>query len=526
MRSAWHVALFAAACFVLASCASSRGNSYSAGASRESAAAAASARAKQDEEAHRKPLPQGPQAPSPSTDRPYFALAQTDLPLALEPRKGRLLLEGLPAEAHVAVDGFPQLGSTAWMGIDLEAGTHSVEVRTFGYEDWKEDIIVGEGALVRLSPLLEAASFGLRNFGLWPRRFNPDDPGFYGTVLISLEAFAPGTLTIQILAPGARIVRELRDISIDRDNWSWAWDGRDEGGKLLGEGLYSAVAMDGAGVELARAELSLDHSSMARSAILVSGVGGPLFVPAARPMAVGALEVSSFVMGHVLSSSGTPTGRIVSGLGSRMGLPLPASAGGNKGEEAMEFDLSIAGFFHPGEAAAQSSDAFELSASLLVPMASTPAQASLLVKFCYGSFFAAGDWPSPYDGLARYPGLSLALPIEYELDELRVFIAPEIDVGPFYPNYDPARVPGFYSWAYLRGGVETTLGPLSLALSGALRSAPFDRGILLAMPLPAVLEVRWHARKVPLVLSFLLSGEFDSAMSWYLNSGLSLGYRL
>ncbi len=525
MRLRSIAALFAAV-LVLASCATTRGGSYASGSSRESAAAAASARAKQAEEIQRKPPPQAP-APAPSTSTgPFFALAQSDLPLAMEPRRGHLRLEGLPADSLVTVDGLTLPGPSLSMGVELEMGSHSVEVRTFGYKDWRESIDIGEGDFVELRPLLEKAAFGLRDFGFWPRRFNPEDPGFYGEARLSLEAFSPGTLTIEVLSPSGRVLRELRDLPIERASWSWMWDGRDEAGRALGDGRYSVLALDGSGAELGKAEVSLDRSLMARSAILASGSGGPLFVPAARPMAAGGLELSSFAMAHVASANGIPTGRIVSGLGSRIGLPPPISVSGNGLEEPMELDLSFAGYFHPGEVAAPSSDAFEMSAALLIPLASSPILSSLLAKFSYGSFFDAGDWPSPYDGLARFPGLSLALPLEYDQAETRIFLAPELCAGLFYPNYDPARVPGFYSWAYLRGGIESTMGPLSFALSGALRSAPFDGGFRLALPLPAGFEIRWHSKKLPLVLSFLLTGEFDTLLSWYLNSGLSLAYRL
>jgi hypothetical protein len=243
-------------------------------------------------------------------------------------------------------------------------------------------------------------------------------------------------------------------------------------------------------------------------------------------MASGGVEVSTFFIGHVLSSAGSTSGRILSGFGSRIAIPAADSGESGAASQAVEVDLSFVGIFHPGETASVSSDAYELTASVLVPVASEVLHASLLGKFSYGSFLEAGDWPSPYDGLTRFPGLALALALEYDVENLRAFAAPEIEVGTFYPNYDPTLVPGFFAWGYLRGGIESKLGPFSLALSGAIRSLPFNYGLAFAWPLSAGLEIRWHGRERPLVLSFISTGEFDSRAAWYLNSGISVGYRL
>ena len=510
---------------ILSGCASSRGDTYRAGADDESsaaaAAAAASARARQNEEANR------PSAPSyPSSGESSFSIFGA-IAASPPPPQGTLVVTGLPSGASVSIDGllvFSFAPAHAGSPFELNPGLHHVEVRLFGFEDWENDVVIAEDQTMSISPELRPAAFGLRSFGASPERFNPDDPGYYGICRLSLEAFAPGNLKLAVLSPAGRTLFGLGDRRMDRSDLSLTWNGRDDRGRPVPDGTYTIVARDSAGSELARAAVVVDRSIIARSAVLASGAGGPLFVPAARAGAPGGLEISSFLLGHVLSSSGPTTGRILTGMGTRFSIPPSSSGGGSPAD--IEVDFSFMGIFHPGETAAVSSDAYDVCAALLYPLAVEPLRASLLAKFTYGSFVDAGDWPNPYDGLARFPGLSVALPVEYDVDTMRAFFAPEVEVGTFYPNYDPAAVPGFYSWGYLRAGFEAQTGPLSIALSGALRSAPFDRGLSLAWPLPAGLELRWHATQSPLVLSFLLTGEFDSRSSWYLNSGFSVGYRL
>ena len=515
------------AAVLVASCATSRGSTYAEGASNESSAAAASAKAK-EEETKRNPPPSSP----PSTQAPSSTLYGAAIVVAPAPPplpKGRLVIEDLPDDASVTVDGLPGFfgrGAFASAAFELDPGAHGIEIRRFGYKDWQRDIIISDRQILRISPSFEVAAFGLRSLETWPSSFNPDDPGYYGTTLIALEATAQGTCDIRVESDSGRTVRDLGDIRIGRSGWNWRWDGRDARGRPVADGDYAIVATESGGMELARTMVRVDRSLMGRSAVLASGSGGTLFAPAARPMASGGVEISSFLLGHVLSSTGPTNGRILSGFGSRIAFPAADSGESGAASQAVEVDLSFVGIFHPGETASVSSDAYELTASVLVPVASEAFHASLLGKFSYGSFLEAGDWPSPYDGLARFPGLSLALALEYDVENLRAFAAPEIEVSTFYPNYDPAIVPGFFAWGYLRGGLESKLGPFSLALSGAVRSLPFNYGLSVAWPLSAGFEIRWHGRERPLVLSFLATGEFDSRAAWYLNSGISVGYRL
>ena len=520
---------FILAVFLASSCATSRGSTYAEGASNESAAASASARAKQEEAKRNPPPSTAPPAHAQNTTLFGAAIVAAPAPLPPPPPpKGRLIIESLPDDALVTVDGMPGFfgGGFASETFELDPGVHAVEIRRFGYKDWHDDIIVADKEIIRISPRLDIADFGLRSLDVWPPSFNSEDPGYYGTTLISLEATASGSCSIRVVSDAGRVVRELHDIQIGRSGRNWRWDGRDDKGRSVADGSYSIIVTDNAGRELAATKVRVDSSLMGRSAILASGSGGTLFAPAARSMASGGLEVSSFIMGHVLSSAGTASGRILSGLGSRMAFPTAVSGESGTDSQSVEMDLSVVGIFHPGENAPVSSDAYELTASVLVPVASEGFFASLVGKFSYGSFLEAGDWPSPYDGLARFPGISLAMAFEYDIDNLRVFASPEIAAGTFYPEYNPALVPGLFTWGYLRGGLESTIGPFSIAASGALRSLPLDTGLGIAWPLSAGLEVRWQARESPLVLSFLSTGEFDSRASWYLNSGLSIGYRL
>ncbi len=111
-----------------------------------------------------------------------------------------------------------------------------------------------------------------------------------------------------------------------------------------------------------------------------------------------------------------------------------------------------------------------------------------------------------------------------------MFVTPELEVSDYYPNWAapdaPWAVPGLFSWAYLRMGVEASVGPISVAASTALRSTPFGGPFGLSAPIPIGLEFRWHAAETPLVISAMAIGEVESASAYWFGGGLTIGLRI
>jgi hypothetical protein len=517
--------------FLGAGCATSRGSTY---ADQEGEEAAAARKSRQVATQPSDTAPPAPSAAVPSDSA--FALAngsgsiQVSAPSPPPQPKATLLVENLDRAAAIIVDGLEILSISGPQGsyaVDVTPGTHWVELRRFGFEDISVELEFEEDVTTRYEPVWRLVGFGLRSLVAWPELFDPADPGALGSTVLRAESFALGRFNLVIVDASGERVWNIEGIEVGESGWSWRWDGRDIHGKELGPGSYVVTARAENGQELLRTPITIVTGRYARSALLHSGTGGTLFAPAARPMEADGIEFTGGLVGHVVDSIGRPIGRLAVQLGSRVGIPLGGSAGGL--ENSLEFDLSGMFVLHPGSSSEVSTDSYTLTAALLVPLSPLskgPVFTALLGKFSYGSFLEAGDRPSPGDAATRFPGLSLGLPIEFDQGNLRGFFSPEIEVGLFHPGYDPARVSGLFVWAYLRGGIEVTLGDLTAALSAALRSMTFDQGFGIDLPIEAGVEIRWHLPEAPLVVSVVATGEFDRSSSWYLNSGLSIGFRL
>ncbi|MFZ4615162.1 MAG: FlgD immunoglobulin-like domain containing protein [Rectinemataceae bacterium] len=566
-------------------CASSRGSTYRSGSQDENTAAAASAKAAEARKAEaaktKEPSRPRPPTPAPTPPPPQYTQAfgtprqQTGYWSPLPPPPplpsiGTVVISGIARDSRVEIDGIPYAAipsSIVPLVMRLPAGSHLLHLSRFGFADQSETFDLSEDGIYRYEASYRAIGFALRSIEASPRRFDPSDPGFLGSSSLELAFVSPGTFVLEIRDDSGRIVRSLPEITVTQPTWSWRWDGRDGFGRPLPEGIYTlsagspdgqaagapeykpasegtpiitkgatpasgdnpaAVRADrpaGASPMTAAIEISRGHSA-APLASLSSGMGGLLYVPSAQSLASGHPEFTVGMIGHLdPGSASAVSGRLISLAGLRLGVPMD----GLDETRSLELDFSVAGIFHPGAKEAVSSDSYATSLSVELPLTGGGGQslaAAIIGTWTYGSFITAGDWPSPWDGPTRFPGLSLTLPVEWSDGLIRALIAPELEVSAFYPSYVPARVPGFYAWGYLRGGVEAPLGDFRLGLSAALRSTTFDQAFRLALPVEAGFELRWHAREIPLALGFIASMEFESMSAWSVGSGLLVQTRL
>jgi hypothetical protein len=509
--------------FLLASCASSGGSTFS---KAESGEAAAAAQAQKPPAPNGKPTPPRPPKSERGDEHPKddeggkFVLV-FEKPPEPELPTGRLVLVGLEPDASVYVDGAYSSGST----YSLPVGTHELRVARFGYRDFEVGVTVYEDQSSSLKIDYQAAPFAIRSLDASPPSFDPADPGSLGYCDLSVLVAAPGEGRATVLNPEGASLRDLGPLSFASAFTRLRWDGRDDAGKALPPGAYLVrVEGSGAGGESDASEARVEIASglFSRHATLYSGVSGSLFAPDARALAPGLVESSMGTELHL-----APRGNIMSGLttvhiGLRAGLPASTCAS--------ELEVSLMSVIWQG-----SPDASSYSVTgawkRTLGMPGSNAAAAAYIKATLARYFNQDPESSiapPWDGAARYSGISAGLSLEYAASSLRAFAAPELEVSNYYPNWiaGPWETPGLFSWAYLRLGLEAKAGDCTIALSGALRSAPFGGKLELIGPYPLGLEATWYSPSSPWILSFIATGEVEDLANYYFGAGFSLGFRM
>lgn len=437
---------------------------------------------------------------------------------------GTLVVTGLEGGAELFVDGVYYLGNSA----RVTAGPHNIRVSRFGYAPYEFSVDIEENEQREVRVDLRPVPFSLSSVKASPEAFDPSDPGFLGGCAIRSAATAAGSAAVSVGDAAGNLVRDLGEIRFAAARGSVRWDGRDGTGRPVGNGRYR-IRIEGRGddgtLSSTETSVSVVGGSFARTTTLYSGVSGTLFAPDARVAAPERIETASGFLGHIDADEGYLKGRATVHSGIRLGL------GGAGSGSRWEIDASGLFILHPGDPAAADLDALAFTAAAKFAFLTGPDSAAVYLKGTVSAFLNEdlGGWPSDWDGPTRFGGVSIGLPLEKAFDRIRLMVAPEIQVSTFYPGYGSDlswNVPGFFVWAYLRAGFEYTLGSVTFAVSAAPRTSPFDGGSLkLDLPVPAGLEVRWHAAQAPLVLSFLAVGEFGGKRDYYLSSGLSVGFR-
>ena len=149
--------------------------------------------------------------------------------------EGTLAVRGAPANAEILIDGVARPGTTLALG----EGVHTVTIRAFGFTERKEEARIVRGKETAIPGTLERVPFSISAPKALKAAFNPDNPETLGTAGISFTVSAPGEVTLRVFsAEGTKV----RTFTI-RDFASWrqtiAWDGRDDAGKALPDGVYT-----------------------------------------------------------------------------------------------------------------------------------------------------------------------------------------------------------------------------------------------------------------------------------------------
>ena len=520
----------------MASCSTTRGSGYGASVSQDSSAAAA---AKRDDSKKRSsgsssgggstyvappsPYPQpsyGPPPPyyhkDPSAAHFFFDLF---VAVAEAATSGTLVVDGLPSGCMIFVDG----SIVSATGAQIVAGRHSIRIECFGYLPWTGVVDIGIGAVTNIAVNLEPEALRLYDIAVDPEAFDPSAPGSLGRIGVDFSSSGPGTATVEIVGRDGSALWSRQGIAITGSRTSLAIDGSRDlaGGLEPGSYKVHVIAQDyQGGMADAWGELVVSsYRAGTTFSSLASGFSGALYAPDARILPDGRFQMD--VGGYAVFDPTAPgAARLPVFGGVRMGF-----AGGKAELVVSGMEVSYLGYVDPP-------DWYSAGVSLKSAIASSDTTAvSLLLGANYDSFLDVDAAPS-WDGPTRFSGFTGGLAFEMDSTIARVFGSAQIAGSDYYPGWGAySDVPGFYSWAYLRGGVELLLPDLAggegtFAVSAAGRTSPFSTGLSLTLPLSIGAELHWYAPHSPTILSVYGSGEWGSDRNWYFGGGFGVGLLL
>jgi len=415
---------------------------------------------------------------------------------------GFLSVEVAPASAEVRVGS--EVLSPGRLH-ELPVGTHAVRARAFGYQEQTQNVQILERELTPLRLTLEPAPFSLSDLRASHGAFNPRNAGLLGRLRVRFRVSTPGSGTVRILDSDGREVYAAELPPFDSWEQSLQWDGRDPSGQPLPDGAYrlrlTAVSRQGALEAGGELELRIDRSLLLAYRSLWSGSAGSLYCPTPEMLPGGSLQLSSLVLG----------GGGEAGLDAPLDLSLRLGIGA---ERRYELDLLA------GAIAGYSADAplpFFAAAAFKTPLAGFGGDSlagALAVQAKLAGQAAAAD------RLADFSGLSVGFPAALRFGPLTLAACPELTLSAWRPGTGAS---GFQAWTYGRRAALLDMPPFGVAVSGALRSRPFQEGWGLDPPVHAGLEGHWLIPGTQLFLSLAMAAELASGQAPQLYGGCGLG---
>ena len=163
--------------------------------------------------------------------------------------------------------------------FELSEGFHTIQVKSFGYEDFSASIFVKRRHIKRISLKMKKAEFRITDFYSSRKTINPKYGGSIGNCLLTAKVSAPGTGRISIKnTDGEEIFyAELPEFSTWEQNLTW--NGKDSSGNDVPSGKY--IAVFSAEEQSALLEVNVDRTLVFPLADLTAGGTGIGFVTTA-----------------------------------------------------------------------------------------------------------------------------------------------------------------------------------------------------------------------------------------------------
>ncbi len=431
-----------------------------------------------------------------------YMLFQTDLARIT----GFLRLTVSPQDSTATVGG----DAVAPGLVELPVGTFQLVVRSFGYADFRQSIVISEKEVTSVDVSLSPAPFSFLSAVPAKKVLNPENPGVLGMLFISFEVSGPGTGEVTVFDGQSQTV--FHDTLPEFTTWdyTYTWRLRDSSGKELPDGDYrfilEAIGKDEGSSDSREITVTIDRSVREAVRSGWSGASGLLYAPSTDILPDGGFQLSFL---GAASASGSLV-RAPLGLSARIGI------GG-----FLEIDGQAAAIF--STVAAPFGGSVAVRYPFLHPAPPVGFGVSLQGKASFQYSPAVGVLTT--DTFSDFTGISLGVPLQLVLGPVSLLADTEI-LATLWRPYDDGVPPslGFASWLYLRGGMLLDLGELSGGISIAARTQPLTDGVFsIGLPFQAGAEAHWLIPGTHIVVSAAVLGEFEDAANFYIMGGGGLG---
>ena len=422
--------------------------------------------------------------------------------IGLEEITGYLFVDVEPKEADITLNGYGiSRGVT-----ELQIGQYSLRMRLFGYEEWRDTVRIHEKQTTEVRALLEKAEFRLTDLSTTRPVLNPKNPGSLGTTRFSFQVtnYGKGSFVVLDRDGEPLFSQELPEFT----TWGQhlTWNGRDADGRPLPDGEYQA-GIEAKGRDTTVPSSILTPITIDSTAVIsfrggVSGISGTLFAPTPEVLPLRSFQLDGGIMGHYDQS--LQVGRYPGFITVRAGV------GGDT-----EIDVQGGLFIGPEE-----SPPYTVGVGVKYLL---PASGDAFLLGANGKITYVGN--TTIDTFVNYTGLSAGVSALLRSGPLSFFLSPDIVISPYTVSYVPGAVQDWSIdlWMYGRAGILMEFGPLSVGLSGAVRTTPFTSGFRIDLPFSAAAEVHWLIPGTQIVLSGYLAGEYAATNNYYVMGGGGIG---
>ncbi len=421
------------------------------------------------------------------------------LNINLEPVTGFLNISVSPENAEI---------STGWDNLyvgmnELQIGNHLITAELFSYDSWQQNVTIYDNKTSSISIKMIPSVFNISGLFLSRKAFNPANPAGLGESKMSFEVSTYGTGELLIFTDRGKQI--LRNTFPYFDDWnqSFVWNGKDDYGKLMPDGIYrveiSGKDMNGNNLSKKETYITIDSSLVIRMRTTLNGTSGTMFCPAPDTLPRESFQMAVSTFGHISEDT--------------YRFPFAASA------RIIPTDkLEIVGqagiVIMP-----ETSESYFLSGSVKSIIFDT--------KIGDMSWYLKGSYQNNHytDRYTNFTGLSAGLSMSVSLSPVTLIVTPELILSPFRISYDGTDYdPGFYTWGYGRAAVLMDIGPAMLGISTAVRITPYNLDINSDNPLSAGVELNWLIPGTGIFITGIISGEFSSMENYYINAGGGIGF--